>query len=427
MNHPSNANYFSRARSYGWLVCTLAAIFYCYEFLLRIEPSVMVPELMRSFQVTAAGLGILTAMYYYAYTPLQAVVGMMTDYFGPRRVLITALVLCSTGCLLFGSAHSILLAASGRLLMGVGSAFAFIGALKLAAMWLPTRLFAFFAGITTALGMLGAMVGDISLTHAVNHWGWRNVAMFSAYIGLLLIPLFILYLREHHHDTGKPLALAAHEVWNGFLTVVKNRCLILAGIIGCLLYLSLSTFGELWGIPFLTSLNHLTRAQAASINSMVFLGWLVGAPLMGWLSDCVHSRRLPLIVGSATAAICFSTILIWSTLPISVLYGILFLFGVCSSTEVLCFAIGRDITELKLAATVMGMINFFIMLSGMVTQPLVGILLEKIWGGELINGMMVYSTHAYRASLIIIPIAMLTACLLAMLLPETYALKRRHE
>lgn len=33
----------------AWLVCALAAIFYCYEYLLRISPSVMSQQLMQAY------------------------------------------------------------------------------------------------------------------------------------------------------------------------------------------------------------------------------------------------------------------------------------------------------------------------------------------------------------------------------------------
>ena len=86
----------------AWLICGLAAFFYCYEYLLRIQQSVMIPELMVDFHVTAKDIGFLSAMYYYLYTPLQLVVAFLTDYYGSRKILLVALSSCVLGTALFG-------------------------------------------------------------------------------------------------------------------------------------------------------------------------------------------------------------------------------------------------------------------------------------------------------------------------------------
>jgi MFS family permease len=408
--------------AYGWFVCSLAAIFYCYEFLLRIEPSVMVPELMRYFHISVAGLGIVSAMYYYAYTPLQAVVGIITDYFGPRKILTVAIGFCAIGSLIFGITQHLYWAAFGRLLIGVGSAFAFIGVLKLAAMWLPRNRFALFAGITTALGMVGAMIGDVQMSWAVGHYGWRRVILISAMIGAILIPIFLLFVHEAKQEKHK--ALSFKEILQGFLRVLCNRNIIYAGAIGCMLYMSLSVFAVMWGISFLQTVGHVSKVDAAALNSMVFAGWLVGAPASGWLSDFVCSRRYPLMVGSLASATCISLVLIWPEMSHILLSVLLFLFGLFASVEVICFAIGRDTTEVRLTATAMGMINLFIMLGGMVLQPSVGIVLQYVWGGHLQNGVQIYSALAYRSSLAIVPVGMILASLLAAIMQETYREKK---
>ena len=148
----------------GWFICTIGAIFYFYEYLLRIEPSVMVEDLMQHFSVVATGFGFIVAAYYYAYTPLQLVVGVLIDRYGSKIMLGVGVIACALGSLLFGTADSVFMAMIARFLIGLGSSFAFVGVLKLGAEWLPKKHFAMFAGFTTAIGMLGGITGDIFLT-----------------------------------------------------------------------------------------------------------------------------------------------------------------------------------------------------------------------------------------------------------------------
>jgi len=103
----SGKNIRIEATAIGWLICILGAVFYCYEYLLRIEPSVMVLPLEHYFHISAKGLGILSGLYYMAYTPMQLVVGVVTDMFGPRRVLTVAVLICAAGSFVFGTARTL--------------------------------------------------------------------------------------------------------------------------------------------------------------------------------------------------------------------------------------------------------------------------------------------------------------------------------
>ena len=185
------------AKGIGWLICSMGMIFYAYEFLLRISPSVMEPNLRAYFNINAEGFGSLVGLYYMAYTPMQLLVGPIVDLYGPRLVLTLATVICALGSLIFGTTHLVWVAGIGRFLVGFGSAFAFVSALKLASVWLPINRFAMFTGLVTALGMVGGMVGDIGLTRVVDPVGWQTTILYGAGFGIFLAPLIALIVRNH--------------------------------------------------------------------------------------------------------------------------------------------------------------------------------------------------------------------------------------
>ena len=93
-----------------WLMWGLTSLFYFFEFFLQVSPSVMVPDLMKSFQISAAQVGNLSATYFYVYAAMQIPVGILIDRFGARRLLTMAAANCAIGCTLFAYAPSIELA-----------------------------------------------------------------------------------------------------------------------------------------------------------------------------------------------------------------------------------------------------------------------------------------------------------------------------
>lgn len=412
-----------QATTVGWMMCALGAMFYFYEYLLRVSPSVMTTELMLNYHINAAQLGHLTAFYYYIYAPMQMPVGMLMDRYGPRKLLSFAALCCAVGSHMFIATHSLLVADFGRFLVGFGSAFAFVGVLKLATLWLPADKFAIASGMNMALGTIGGMVGDIGLTKLVRYVGWRETGYEEAIFGAVLTVLLFLILRDgpkgsehdspHTHSDFK-------DVFKGFFSIISDPQIWANGMVGCLMYVSTAAFTELWGIPYLKQVHHLSPEVAATTISAIFMGWAVGGPLVGYISDRLRRRVLPMTVGSAVGAVLFTIILYVPNLPIPALMGIFFIFGLFSSAQVICFAVGREISPSRSAGTAVALTNMFVMLSGVVFQPLVGVLLTMFEGAKGAASIgHIYAPHTYQMALAVIPVGLVISVLLTFFMKET--------
>lgn len=421
--HTSYSKVYSWSKYYGWFVVFLAACFYCYEYFLRISPSVMVTPLRETFHLNAAHFGNLVDIYYYVYTPLQFFVGLLMDRFGPRRLLSLACISCGLGALLFSISHIYLYAALGRFLIGFGSAFAFVGALKIASMWLPKNRFAFVSGAITTLGMLGAVVGDIGLAALVHRQGWRGTMADAAIVGLILFAILFLFISDkgqlHKRTMTEKMDASFPYLFRGLWHALKKPQMWCAGLVGSLLYVSLTAFAELWGIPYFRVTQHLSSAASSTLNTAIFLGWAVGGPFVGFLSDRIGSRRTVMMVGSLCAFILSIVLFVFEWhVSFVVLYGLLCLFGVATSSEVLIFAIGKELNSEKMAATSIALINAFVMMGGLVLQPMIGWVLDLGWQKTYQHGIKTYSAGDYHHAMMTIPICMFLAFVLSLFLKK---------
>lgn len=417
----SNAFSAKPSLAFAWLVCSLGIIFYSFEFLLRIMPSVMEPQIRGYFLISAEGFGALIGLYYMAYTPMQLVVGVIMDMYGPKRILTFAVAVCTLGNIIFGTAHLVWLAGIGRFMIGFGSAFAFVGALKLASVWLPPNRFATFAGVVGGVSMVGAMAGDVGMTALVQHLGWQHTVMIGSIVGIVLIPVIWFVIQDRQpsvHTTGKTQKVTYRDIFTGYWEIVRNRQIWLSGLVACMLYLALSAFAEIWGIPFLRNAYHFSPQRAAFANSLIFLGWVIGGPLSGWISDKANSRRWPLFIGSVGAALSMSVVLYAPHLSFIGNCGFLLLFGLFTSVELICFAVGYESAPKHVGATAMAFVNMLTMVGGFIFQPLIGKLLDLTWSGETLDGIRHYSAHNYRMALTVIPIGMAVSALLTLLLRD---------
>ena len=410
----------------GWLICSLGAIYYCYEYLLRISPSVMTQELMRLYDLTATQVGVFSAYYYHAYVPMQIIVGLLMDRYGPRRLLTMACLFCAFGTFLFASGYSLAVAEVGRFLVGFGSAFAFVGALKLATIWLPPNRFALISGMIMFLGMVGAMIGDIFLRTLIDQLGWQLTIYASAALGVILTGILWSIVRDTKSvgSERQVQLLNFPELFSGLRKALKNPQIWLNGLVGLLLYLSLSAFAELWGIQYLEQAHGFSKTEAASANALIFLGWAVGSLFFGWLSDFLKLRSLPILLASIFSVLVVSIILYVPGLSFMQLSVLLFAFGVFSSVQILVFAIACEAESFKLAGTVIALTNTIVMIGGNVFQPVIGKLLDMEWSGTMADGIRVYSPEAYQFALSVLPIGIAIAVFILFFIRETHAKSR---
>ncbi len=407
-----------------WMVCALGALFYSYEYLLRMSPSVMAEDLMRFYHLTGAQFGYLSgSYYYYSYVAMQILVGVMMDRFGPRRLLTFACFLCAAGAYLFACSDYIVIAMIGRFLVGLGSAFAFVGAAKLATIWLQPRYFALMSGIIFCFGMLGAAFGDIVLRIIVDSAGWQT-AMISAAIGGVVLSVIIWSVVRDKSPYYENHAMHHLSDMSGMFTGLKqallNRQIWLCGIVGCLLYLFLSAFAELWGPAYLAQAHGIDRVHAANANSMVFIGCAIGAPLWGLFSDFLELRRVPIVLASFLAMIVFCVLLYVQSLSVLTIYILLFLFGFFSSVQILVFAIAREVTSIRISGTAIGIVNMLVMIGGIIFPPAIGKILDINWAGTMVDGARIYSSHAYTLALSLLPLGILIGILATLCLRETH-------
>lgn len=393
-------------KSNPWIIFLLSATFYLYEFVLQVAPSVMADSMMKTFHVTAAGFGIISAFYFYAYAPMQLPAGLLFDRYGPRKLMTTALVLCALGSFFFASTDSLITASLGRLLIGVASAFSFIGVLVLVSRWFPPQQFAFLAGIAQLMSSVGAMFGEMPLAALVQKVGWRNASYILAVIGLLLALLIWSVIRDYpnQHTQSRPVRGFKEELQR-LASVCRHRYTWITGLYACSIWTPIAVFAALWGVPYLQEKYQISVIAASGLCSMIWLGIGIGSPLLGWVSDRCESRRLALAISALLGLIATIFILYVDNLSIPLMYGFLFMLGLGAGGQTVSFAVVKDNNPPELVGTASGFNNLSVLIGGAVFQPLVGIFLQKSHGWFKVADIHHYTVTAYNKALLVLPIS----------------------
>ncbi|MDF1759497.1 MAG: MFS transporter [Coxiellaceae bacterium] len=402
-----------------WIVWLLAVGFYAYEFLQRVSISVFLSQMLTDLQTNAARIGLLSSCYYYAYAIMQLPAGTLVDRYGPKKLVLTGLILVVIGTLWFSTINSVGAGAAARFLIGMGSAFAFVCTLQFIIIWFPQGRFAQLAGLTNFMGYIGATAGEVPLAMAVHKIGWRDTAFYTVFIGILLFILIAVIVKDKpvphklspscHHKQKIP------SMFKGLQHVLGNARNWFNGAYCGLMVGPTSAFAALWGLKFLVTADHVSHKIAAGALSIIFFGVAVGSPLFGWLSDRINKRQIFLIFSAILGLICTALIIFINDMPVALLYTICFLFGFAQSAHVLTFANAKDSNHRNYSGTAISFVNMSLIIGGALLQPIIGILLDWVQNQDSVTLTNVYSASSFHIALAVIPLCQLAAFVIALL------------
>lgn len=386
------------------LIYVLVALFLCFEMAVQVSPGVITNELMRDFKINAFWLGFMSSVYFYSYTAMQIPAGLLFDRFKLRTVIIVPLLVCSFGTYLFSFANTVLFGSLARLLMGCGSAFAFIAVLVTAANVFDRKYFAFLAGVTQMLAAVGAMSGNFPLNRIVDCVGWRTTMQGLTYVGVALafaIWFFVRYEDRSHYKKDSSCNRSALESLKSIVS--KSQTWIIA-LYACLLWAPMAVFASLWGRDFFVKAYNLSSSNAAILVSLMWVGIAVGSPIFGWWLDRSYNRKTPLFVTALIGLISFSIVILGWNLPIFFVGLFTVLAGAACSGQALSFALVRDNNQNHDVASAIGFNNMAVVISGAIFQPLVSKLIQSCSKNVIQDGVPVLVAQDYRYGLSVIVI-----------------------
>lgn len=426
--HESKVEIYNRKSYLGfaWLVWGLAAAFYFSDYLARVAPGVMHRYLQSDFGINEAGFGILTASFYVPYILMQIPVGLTVDRLSIRWLLTVMSLITAFGCCVFGLADSLFMGSIGRMLIGFSAAFAFICSLRLATSWFPPTMLGLLAGLTQALGMLGAAAGEAPVSFLVSNVGWRHSMLIIAFLFIALAALLYQFVQD------KPGAHRSEMRSVNRLSILQSLKIVLScrqtwynALYAGFLFGPTAVIGEAIGPAYLQFGRGLGAHAAAFATGLIFIGWGISGPLSGWLSDKI-GRRKPLMIFSAILGVIFTTLYVYSpTLSQNSAYLLFFLFGLTNTGVAIAYAVSTEIHDRNVIGTSIAFTNMISIFVGALLQPLVGRLVDMVSGARGYNVETLLLSD-FQAGLKLLPLCSLVALVLALMVKETYCKPIKH-
>src|SRR5690242_92173 len=205
-----------------WLMWSMPAALFLVAFFHRNAPGVMARDLMETFGVTGAVIGLLSATYFYSYAGFMIPAGMLLDAFGARRVVAAGGAVMGLGTLAMGAAGGTALLFAGRFAVGLGATVTFIGALKIAAAWFPPERFGFLSAVSATVGVVGALAASAPLAALMALAGWRGAFVVVGGVTLVCSLVCAVALRDAPGPAATAPAPTVGALLSGMRRVLAN-------------------------------------------------------------------------------------------------------------------------------------------------------------------------------------------------------------
>lgn len=363
----------------GYVVWATCALFFLYEFFLRTVIGSYQAALMQDLGLTPFGFSLLsTTVFMVVYGAMQIPVGIITRTIGLKKALLLGCTACSFSAWGFSGVHMLQSALFFRILMGFGASFGFIGILLAVCEWMPKKQNGLFIGISQFIGTMGPILATGPLETLSEQPGmtWRYVFQVLAYIGAFITLLIAILVEENQETTSKYQVLHRKES----LTLVLRRVFLrktpwALALYSAFIYFTLEYFSENEGRAFLQT-KGLTPTAASYLLTLSWIGYAVGCPLLGSISDSIERRKSPLVFAAAIALLAITTLVFTrSYLLLSIGF---FLLGFSASGQSIAFAMTSEQFKKRNVGLGFGLNNAVIMTLCAVNAPLLGHFLSQV-------------------------------------------------
>lgn len=382
----------------AWLIWFIGSLFYAYQYIMRVMPSIMMPQLVSQFHLNANLFGQYSGVYYLGYALVHLPLGLMLDRLGPRKVMTACIGLSVLGLVPLLLTDSWFIAVFGRFLTGVGSSAAILGSFKIIRMNFSDKQFPRMLSLSVTVGLIGAIYGAGPLNYFIKVVGYHTVISSVIVMGLILAVLTYWVIPDNTDQSS-------NSIKQDLVNVFSNKSVITMSFLAGLMVGPLEGFADVWGAIYLKNHDGLVPSFAASLPSLIFVGMCFGAPVLNFISEKCKNYYLT-IIGAAIAMFVLFVLLLHYNLSVDAIAVFFVIIGVCCAYQVLAIYQISTYVNRELAGLATAVVNMLIMSFGYFFHSTIGFVVSHN-GGLYSQDALQYGIAVIPATLVIAVVGML--------------------
>lgn len=378
----------------AWLCITL---FYCYQYILRVLPNVILPDIMQNFNVSALDFGNFAGKYYIGYIAIHIPIGILFTRFGAKTILTLSIILTAIGLIPLIYFDSWQLALWGRILTGIGSGASAVGAIQIFRILYPVH-FTRVLGYMVFCGTITAVYVVHPLSTIIAEFGFANTIHALLYSGIALAFVTFVVMPKAAEE-------ASHSnIWEDIKAVICNYKLLIASLFAGMMVGPLEGFADAWGSAFLVNIYDINKVVADKAVILILLGMCAGCIIIPFIADKFRCHIGISIISGIGMLICF-ILLITQLVSVNMLTYICFIIGIFSAYQIAMISKISTFVSEERSSLAASIANMCIMSFGWIFHNSIGFMLEYF--NKSINNStantIAYSNDSFVKSMSIVP------------------------
>ncbi|MFH0824658.1 MAG: MFS transporter [Pseudomonadota bacterium] len=361
-----------------WVMFAVGSINFVISMFYRVSTAVISPTLIREMGLTTAQLSDLSAAFYYAFALFQVPLGIALARLGPR-ITMAFLGGCAVGgAVLFATGETAERLVLARVLLGIGMSGNLMVLLALVAAWFPVNRFGFLSGSAVAVGTLGNILAATPLAALCQWVGWRWSFLLFAGINAAIVAAFVVTIRDRP-ESGRSSGRKKPSLFGGLRRLLRMYGYWAISIMNFVRYGYISSLQSLWLVPFLILGLGYDEMDAGNALLAMSVGYMVGLPLWGALSDRVlRSRKWTVVPNTVCYCLLVLTICFWTEqVSFLLVTTTCFLLGTAAASGQVSYAHIKELVPASMSAQALTSVNLFTTLGGGAMIHVLGMLLGK--------------------------------------------------
>ena len=267
---------------------------YFLSALIRGITATLSPTLTQELALSAQDLGLLAGGYFLGFSATQLPLGKWLDRHGPKKVLLSFLVVAVLGCIAFALAQSFMGLWLARVLCGVGVSACLMAPLTGYRRWMAPGAQLRANSWMLMTGSLGMVSSTLPIQWLMPIMGWR--AIFAGLAVLVILSMVMIYVLvpvwAKPETNQQDPATKAVKTEEGYGPIWRNAYFWQMAPIGFFCYGGLLALQTLWVGPWMTVVGGYSPLDAATGLFGINLAMLVAFWAWGLITPRLAKRGI---------------------------------------------------------------------------------------------------------------------------------------
>ncbi|BBX08944.1 MFS transporter [Mycolicibacterium aichiense] len=292
----------------AWIVWSTGTLAYIVAVLDRTTMGVSGLDAAKRFSASPGVLSTFVVLQVIVYASAQIPAGLLLDRFGSKKMILTGATLMVAGQLVLAMTVSLPTAIAARAVVGLGDAFTFISVLRLVPHWFTPRQIPLVTQLTGISGQLGQVLSAVPFLSLLIGSGWTRAYLAVAAFGVLSLVLTLALVKNTPPGvTAHDPVISVRETLASVKTIWMRPGTRLGFFTHMGTQFSVTVFALMWGVPYLTVAQNLSRGEAGTLLTISVVAAIVFGVLIGIITGRHPHRRSWIVLG-----IVISNALIWT-------------------------------------------------------------------------------------------------------------------